>query len=387
MSTRWGHLKSAPELRTRWKSALLQPVPQSQPVPTPQLPHDKVRTIIFSLRLTTLAILAASSSLCLGVLKRMAPQRSSRWKSTLLQPVPQSEPVPAPELPDDMVSIIIYWLPLTKLAKLAASSRLCLRVLKWRFQDVDWLRGYRPRSRCTCALSLQQLLWISTLVRRFCRGLSLETGEPLDSMKERARYHHAEVTSVRQGVLKFNVDNTSWNDKPVPGDGRCGVFTSSVFHCGSRVRASMRLYWKDRNTNADRALNFELRCVGGDGKAFLEVHPVNWAWGMDDEMLQTLFSLLLAPEDLLALVGEGHAVPSGPPPPPVHLHLCPVCTSAKAWPHAVNDGVKVRWDQPFNLFHPEPLFPTCTCWDLHTRDVSWWVSRPDIPIPPCYGPY
>eukprot|EP00884_Botryococcus_braunii_P015166 jgi/Botrbrau1/23650/Bobra.55_2s0036.4 len=370
----------APQRRTRWRSALLQPVPQSQTAPPPELPHDKVRTIIFRLRLTMLAMLAASSSLYLSVLK-MAPQRRTRWRSSLLQPVPQSQPVPSPELPDDMVRIIIYPLPLTTLAKLAASSSLCLGVLKERF---------RPHVQCTCALSLQQLLWISTHLRRLCRSVSLETGEPLDGTK--ARY--TSVVLFNSGLLNFcfgDSDGTVFvrHSEHVPGGGPCAAISVSLFHLGSLVRAGMRLCWVDYTASIYRGLNFELTSAGCDGEPHLEVHPINWAWGVDDEMLQTLLTLLVAPEDLLALVGEGHAVPSGPPPPPVHLHLCPACTSADEWGPATDVGVKVRWDQPFNLFHPEPLLHTCTCWNLHMRDdastTSWFFS-PDIRIPPCYGP-
>eukprot|EP00884_Botryococcus_braunii_P015174 jgi/Botrbrau1/23658/Bobra.55_2s0041.1 len=371
--------------RTQWRSALLQPVPQYHPAP--ELPHDKVRTIIFRLWHRMQAMLAASYSLCLTVLKNMAPQHRTRW-SAPLQPVPQSQPAPPPELPDDLVRIIISPLPLKKLAKLAASSSLCLGVLKEWFKDVDCLRGYRPHVQCTCALSLQQLLWTSTLLRRFCRSVSLETGEPLDSTID----HHTESVIFDSGFLSFGFKDSNGvvfvrHLDRVSGAGRCAARPVSMFHCGSLVQAGMRLCWVDDDDSCSfHGLNFELRSLGGDGEPYLEVHPINWAWGKDDEMLRTLLTLLLAPEDLLALVGEGHAVPSGPPPPPVHLHLCPACTSVGDWCPPLHVGMKVRWDQPFNLFHPEPLLHTCTCWNLHTRDDASWFFSPDIRIPPCYGP-
>ena len=68
--------------RTQWRTALLQPVPQYHPAP--ELPHDKVRTIIFRLWHRMQAMLAASYSLCLTVLKvklfSLCPHKDEKMK-------------------------------------------------------------------------------------------------------------------------------------------------------------------------------------------------------------------------------------------------------------------------------------------------------------------
>lgn len=101
--------------------------------------------------------------------------------------------------------------------------------------------------------------------------------------------------------------------------------------------------------------------VAGQAEPYLEVRPVNWAWGRDDGMLQALLILLVSPGDVLARVMDAHDIPSAPLPPRVVLELCSGCTSADAWAPVVAAGVEVRWERPFNLFHPEPPSHTCTC--------------------------
>eukprot|EP00884_Botryococcus_braunii_P015161 jgi/Botrbrau1/23646/Bobra.55_2s0032.1 len=129
-------------------------------------------------------------------------------------------------------------------------------------------------------------------LRRFCRSVSVETGEPLDGTKA----HHTEVVLYDSGLLSFYFGDSDGavfvrHSDRVPGGGPCAALSVSLFHCGSLVRAGMRLCWVDYTTSIYHGLNLELRSAGGDGEPYLEVHPVNWAWVMDDEMLQTLLTL------------------------------------------------------------------------------------------------
>eukprot|EP00884_Botryococcus_braunii_P015119 jgi/Botrbrau1/23608/Bobra.55_2s0005.1 len=169
-----------------------------------------------------------------------------------------AEEKPAPLLPDDVLWKILFTLPLRTLGMLAAFSRLCHSVLKERLKEVDRLRDYKPRG--TSALSLLQLFWISTLVRRFCRSLSLETGEPL----EVAKHFHLETFLIEPNFLRCDfIDSYRRpHTERVAGDGRCVAYATLAFLDGSLFQGCLRLSWLDGAANRRRGLNFELRRGG-----------------------------------------------------------------------------------------------------------------------------
>eukprot|EP00884_Botryococcus_braunii_P006937 jgi/Botrbrau1/16244/Bobra.0066s0029.1 len=184
----------------------------------------------------------------------------------------------------------------------------------------------------------------------------------------------------------------------VLGDGRCGATASSALCSGSLLVARMRFFWLDFTTSRFRGVNCEVRSLGftpagqNHQNHYLKVHPINWAWGVNDETLQTLVRYVGCARGGCPGAGRGKKLGAMrptllpvPPPLPVQLHMCPACTSADVWSPATDAGVEVRWDQPFNLFHPDPLFATCTCWDLLTCDKDS-LGDQEQDIPPCYGP-
>lgn len=184
-------------------------------------------------------------------------------------------------LPDDVVRMIISLLPLTLVARMAATSRFCYGVLQHRRKHleclVEPLRGYQPRG--TTPFSLLQLFWISTQVRRLCRGLSLKTGKPLESCSDLSKFTNVDRFYVMPGFLSFQLSliQVYGGFEEVAGDGKCMAHNVSEFHYGSLVRACVRIH---RAAPHRHGLSFgHLR---GQSEPYLEIRPINWAWGTDD---------------------------------------------------------------------------------------------------------
>lgn len=106
------------------------------------------------------------------------------------------------------------------------------------------------------------------------------------------------------------------------------------------------------------------------------VHPFNFAWGVDDDMLEALVVMLASPEEDVEAGAE-----DATPLPPLIRELCPTCTSADVWALAMAAWVRVMWDEPVNLFHPEDRQHMCTCSNLLVLDTTPWFYNPERAFP------